>query len=441
MKIRPAQPEPRWSLIAHIDASTSDLEPNETREVDVMERAAKRNVDVTVQLRRRVESKASHALNAAGHLAGTALTGLGALAAAAAAVTMLPLPFGLPLAAAGLGLGWKLAKPQAQLAGFEALLALEPRLHDEPDWEGTRTFRLGKDLTPGVIDAKPVQQDPQTATPTPRRLGDFVAGEMKRYPQSRHAVMLSGHGMAWDNVVGMTLSEVADSLDHVRRETGKRPDLLILESCLMSNVEALAMLGGSARYAIVSEETMGADGLPWDRILPKAQGSPEAFGRQLVRLSPEEGKVDTLALIDLDETAGVAKAAERLAESLKPLLDTHKAEIREAFASAEKLPRQGAPGVPAGSLVDLQGLADHLRASIADPMVQQALDRVDDALEQAVLEHRSAAGYGNTAGLSIQGPAKGFDAALYADVTGMRQWAGLVHELQPWHRRLFHVAP
>lgn len=435
------QPQPRWSLIAHIDASTSDLEPNETREVDVMERAAKRDVDVTVQLRRTVTSKAAHLSSAAGHLATAALTGIASLAAAAAAAILLPLPFGLPLAAAGLGLGWKLAKPEMQTAGFEAMLGLEPKLHDEPDWEGTRTFRLGKDRTPGVIDAKPVDRQAATGTPTPRQLAAFVAAEMKRYPESRHAVMLSGHGMAYDNVIGMTLPEVAESLRHVRRETGKRPDLLILESCLMSNVEALAMLEGTARYAVVSEETMGADGLPWDRLLPAAKGAPEAFGRTIVGQSPEAGKVDTLALVDLDRAKAVSRAAERLAESLQPFLDSHKAEIREAFATAERLPRQGAPGVPAGSLVDLQGLADNLRARIPDPAVQKALDRVDGALAQAVLVHRAAEGYEETAGLSIQAPSKGFDAAYYAGITGMRQWAGLLHELQPWHRRLFHVAP
>lgn len=440
MQIRPQAP--RWNLIAHIDASSPDLEPNETREVDVMERAPRRGVDVTVQLRRTVTTRGEHLRSAVGHAAAAAFAGVASLGAAAAAVLALPPLVGLPIAALALRHGWKQGKEQFELAGMSKALASEGPLHDEPAWEGTRTFRLGKDVQPGRIDSPVVHESPDTATPEPRELGEFLGREMRRFPGARHAVMLSGHGMAWDNVVGLGMDQVGEALDHAKRVSGKKPDLLILESCLMGNVEALHALAGTARFAVVSEETMGADGLPWERILKAASKkdvSAEALGKAMVRLSPdEEGGVDTLGLVDLDRMPAVASAVEALGRSLQALASTWRSEIRDSFKQAEALPRGGAPGVEAGSLVDLGGLVRNLEARIADPAVHRATRAVRRALAEAVVAHKASSSYREgTEGLSIQAPVKGLDTSVYAETTGMTGWAGLLHELKPWYRRLF----
>lgn len=444
MQIRPAAPH--WSLIAHIDASSPDLEPDETREVDVMEASPRQGVDVTVQLRRVVVSPEEHRGDSLRHGTLAGLAGVTALGAAAASVCALPLLVGLPLAGLALGVGWALGKNQAQDALMSWAMATTPPVHQEPAWQGTRTFRLGEDREPGRIDAPVVHQSPDTDTPSPRALGEFFGREMKRFPSSRHAVMLSGHGMAWNNVIGLGLDEVGEALDHAKNVAGKRPDLLILESCLMGNLEALNLLGGTAGYAVVSEETMGSEGLPWERILGAASGmarTPQALGKAMVRLSPDgAGQVETLGLVDLDRVPRVASAVEELAGILKDLAPSQRRELRAAFAAAESLPRGGAPGVPDGFLVDLGSLLENLEERLPQPEVHQAADRVRAELKKALVAHGTSADYEYVAtGLTIQGNARGLDTREYAEATGMTGWAGLLHELKPWPGRWFTHAP
>ncbi|MFN8610141.1 MAG: clostripain-related cysteine peptidase [Vulcanimicrobiota bacterium] len=196
------------------------------------------------------------------------------------------------------------------------------------------------------------------------------ADSLRRYPSQYSAVLISGHGHAYKGVAGLKPAEIQEGLRQAHESSGKKVDLLILEACEGANLETLKELGQHARYALVSQDQMWAAGLPWGYLLPRLDElaqTPESLGSNLVKLAGGlEGKVPTLALVDLEKLPVVTAKVEKLAEKLGSSLDgPERAGILRAFSETERFP---GPNKPAEGLMGrLSELFRRLKERVNEP--------------------------------------------------------------------------
>lgn len=423
MNVHPASsPKPHalpvLTLLAHVDATPHDLEPFEVAEIDSFEQAHRSDARVRVQLSR--QSRCA-----------PVQIGLGLLEMAtmpiayAASVTLGPL--GLAAAAGATLLGFDGA--QRLIDGIRSLTK-----HREPSWNGTRVYDIGSDRTKALDSPRVLESDQRR--PTVRQLGQFIADGMKQYPAQVTAFMASGHGLAYESCSGYSLSSLKKALDDAAAQSGRKVDVVILEACLMGNLESLDMLKDSARYAVVSEETMGAAGLPWKHIvgtLPQGSMTPAQFGQKIVDGCVGADGIDTVAVIDLQKVAPLTQSVNHLARELRRVVaGGGKSEVRSALRHASAYPQGFFDPLTRFSfdVRDLGDLCDSVYGRIADARVRDAADKVRTALEKAVVSSTTSKKYAGASHVTIQGPKPFFKADAYAQKTGFGEWGLLLRDLR-----------
>jgi hypothetical protein len=417
-----APPRPQLTLLAHVDATPHDLEVWETAEVESFEKAWRPDANVVVQLRR--DPVWLPGKIALGGLEFAALP-FAAHMLVSGGLPLLSSPVGVGIAACTLGLGmlgaWKGARTI-----LEARTEMKAR--KEPMWHGVREFAVGPDRTP-AIDSEPVNatRDEEVTQDSVTR---FLADNMKKYPSSVTAVMFSGHGLAWEECASYPVESIRKALEESARQAGRKPDVVILEACLMSNLEALDRLKDTARYAIVSEETMGASGLPWKSIidgLPKSGLTAEKFGRLVVRESKDSEEIDTLALVDLSRIGALSASFARLASELRRVVADGRGDaVRAALEEAGAFPRQE----DAASLRDLGQLTEALTERVDDPDVARAAADVQARMGEAIVASTSSPEYDDVTHMTVQGDGPGLDSKDYAKETGFQSWTALLEDLR-----------
>jgi hypothetical protein len=119
-----------------------------------------------------------------------------------------------------------------------------------------------------------VQTLGDTDSGNPQTLTDFVSWAMQTYPAHRYALILHGHGLAWQgfgfdanhNNHKMKLGEIRGAL--AQALGGARLDLLMFDGCLMATLEVAAEMQPIARYLLASETVEVAAGQPYGDVLP-----------------------------------------------------------------------------------------------------------------------------------------------------------------------------
>ncbi|NDD29419.1 MAG: hypothetical protein EB084_14250 [Proteobacteria bacterium] len=420
---KPAQ----LTFLAHVDATPHDLEVWETAEVEAFEKAWRPDTHVAVQLRR--DPAPSRGNLFAGALEVAALPAAGALIAQGG-MAAISSPIGLAITAGLAAIGITAALDGARRVRASALELMGRK---EPVWKGTRTFDIGPDVTP-QIDSPAVASTRSTDV-SRTDITRFLAERMKAYPAQVTTVMFSGHGLAWEECASLSTAEIRRCLEDSARQAGRKPDVLVLEACLMGNLEALDSLKGTARYAIVSEETMGACGLPWQQVLqdlPSHGLTPRAFGERVIAASAGDAQVSTLALIDLSKVGALSKAFTQLATALQRAVAKGAGEqVRSALEKADAYPLEmSAADRRLFQVRDLGQLVADLRATVSDPKVRRAADRVSDCLSKAVVSSTAAPGYEGASHVSVQGNAALLDHTSYVVQNGFPEWSRLIHQLQ-----------
>lgn len=426
---RPAQ----LTFLAHVDATPHDLEVWETAEVESFEKSWRPDTNMVVQLQRDPAPLTGRIATAALELAAVPVAGaaaVGMVTLGLAAATLLPAAIavatGVMLAGAGLA--------AAVHGGSRLVDTLQERAaRKEPVWSGTRTFEIGPDTSPR-IDSKVVAESPRTE-PRASDITRFLAANMQKYPARVTSVLVGGHGLAWQECAQHPVTTLRQCLEDSARQAGRKPDVLVLESCLMSNLESLNTLRDTARYAIVSEETMGASGLPWQEVfddLPSHGLTAQSFGRRVIDASAKSDQIDTLALIDLQKVAPLASAVEALAKTLRKAVTAgHGDAVRAALDGSLSFPKGSTTADRAWFDVrDLGQITRSVRRGVPDPAVKQAAEQVDACLRDAVVASTSSDGYKAATHISIQGHDQDLDTREYVGETGFREWARLLEDIQ-----------
>lgn len=297
-----------------------------------------------------------------------------------------------------------------------------------PAWAGRRVFDIVPDKT-DKIDSQGREDS--------RPIGQFLGDGLKSFPQAMHVVHLAGHGRGYRQSAGHSLKTTAAALQQAVAATGRPIDLLLMESCLQSNLEALTTLAPLARYALVSEDSI--PGMVLDRLTVKAlrdlSQTPELEPRQLGlaalhQISPLETEFggrplwpDTLALIDLGKVPALHNAVGELGLQLAAL---EPKEVEAVFKQGLRLP------VSPDNERQRLGFGDLKQIAQAAPdSARAAADKVLACLAEAVVEcHADPATHTGTGGISVQlpGPVQKFESSDY--------FAG-----QDWNRFATSAAP
>ena len=397
-----AADDPKVSVIAHIDATEGTVEPFLAGRMDSFEKAktkAGSEIDISAQVYRAGVSPRSKILKGLGTLA--------AHVAIPAVGFLLGGPIGLAIGGA-IDAGMFVMGVTRQGLGTAMSGFVHKKYLPEPDWKGKRTYTVTPDKTPG-IDTKPSEINENSGNkPTRKQLATFIADGMKKYPNNTNILFLAGHGFGYRQVASMPVKELKRTLDDAALISGKKPDVVVMESCLMGNVEAMSELRNSAKVALVSEEVLSATALPIDEMMADAAqkgGTPQEIGKRMIDMASKVEEIGTYAAIDLTKMDGVNNALGKLGSNLtKEIAAGNKLEIQTAAKESMKFP-QGKLMFLERAIInfsDLGGFADALsKKNLSDETKASALE-LKKAMEEAVIAKTTSHEYSETSGLSFQ---------------------------------------
>lgn len=182
---------------------------------------------------------------------------------------------------------------------------------DLPAWKGVKRFLFsGQEGCSRELASGPLKTAPR------RRFDEFL-GLMRDFPSEKQVVVMSGHGLGYHRLAGMKVREVGQAFEEAHRQQGRKPDVLVLESCLLSNLESLWHLRHAARYAVVSEEVL-SDLLPIQEVIKSSKGSSSReLALSLLEKSKGNAKIHTLAVVDLEALPDLVERLNDLGKTIR----------------------------------------------------------------------------------------------------------------------------
>lgn len=305
------------------------------------------------------------------------------------------------------------------------------RTHLDGDWSGVRRYetrflaraRKGRNIAARVVDRLP----PFTDMGSPNALADFLLWGIKNYPAKRYAIVISSHG---DGFKGVSFDDVHDSrlkprdirqvLEHVRKETGVKPELLIFDCCKMGQTEVAYEVRNQAKYLLGAEDIIGNAGLPFAKVLSHAAFEPDLSARKLADAIVDESAADQsermdrgdegaagqFAAIDLSRMDDLRRACDGLSRALRAG-GVGRRKLVEIVQRTKRFRGKTAPGK---DFRDLGDFARNLLASrvVTDARLRKAAQNVLDVLSTAVIAHHTEGdGMARAHGLSIYLPTDG----------------------------------
>lgn len=290
---------------------------------------------------------------------------------------------------------------------------------------GTTVQRLEMRPDDRVGLNSPVQQDlGPLSMSRPEALSDFIQWGMKNYPAENYWLVISDHGEAWKGACQddgaddwMSLPEIQQALQTAREATGRKLDVLSFDACYMGSLEVAHQLKDEAAFMVGSEEEVGYQGLPYDRLLADMDRSP----RQLVERIVAHGQGDpkefaTSSAIELGKVAAVSQAMKDLGQAV---LGTEQ-DLSSAAAATQSF----------WQYKDVYHLAQQLeQRSGADETLRQAARRVQSTVREAVVAEQHADTHPNAHGLQVElSPDSSYADVLFAQDTG---WGEAARKLVP----------
>jgi len=308
-------------------------------------------------------------------------------------------------------------------------------------WESVRRYEVAKgppSSWPRRVSTSVVQHDgkidsqlladhgPQDMS-NPARLEDFLVWGIRNYPSEHYMVVLSNHGGGFLGILSddrsrktMSVAQVDQVLERVQEQTGVRPDLLVMDACLMAQAEVAGQVKQGATWYVASQE-YNFDSYPMQRTLERAskqwdQGQsvpPEQMGDFLVSECSELGNTfPTASLLDLRRMPECTGAVKSLADALLAT-PTDRKVIRKLISKTPGFAEGNQKVKPYSDYRDLGAFARLLAtdSKIQDPGLKQAAEGVLRVLEGGMVRSNAYTSRrdGELSGMSIYLPLTGFD--------------------------------
>ncbi len=295
------------------------------------------------------------------------------------------------------------------------------------DWEGTRRYEVAR--APGTgrkrtLESTVLSQHDNQDHGQPSTLSDFLRWGMERYPAKRYLVVVGDHGKGF---IGTGFDEVHKStlqlpeLRQALQQSGLKPDVLVLDACLMGQLEVAHELKDQAHFLVGSEEIVGRDGLPHADVLGWLAAHPSSTARELAETVVEMAENDQitrmdnnrpdaavqLSALDLRRVETVTMACDRLAELL--LEERIPRSTLKYLVGRTQRFNSDSDARPERDFRDLGNFADRLLGSskVTDPLVRHAAEQLKTSLEALVVRQQNAGdGVEDATGLSVYLPTR-----------------------------------
>jgi hypothetical protein len=254
---------------------------------------------------------------------------------------------------------------------------------------------------------------------SPDTLAWFVATGLQRHPTDRAALVVWDHGDGW-RAIGVdknvtadgrpTMSSALDASELGRATAAglaaagrSRFDLLILDACLMANVDVASQTTGVAGYLIASEELAPDVGLNYEAfsIFATNPGADAGAIFDALAAGYEAGAVSsqndlTLSLTDLSRAPALDQAVAAFAQAAAADVVADPAPYRAAAGSSLRY------GVYEGHWYGYLDLGQYLGLlTDVDPAVAAARDALLAALDAAVIDTLAGSNYVTSTGLTM----------------------------------------
>lgn len=281
---------------------------------------------------------------------------------------------------------------------FEATLTTSgPGRQDE--------FRIGPEKNSDTIDSTHIKSHGS---------GHFKAEDMAQRISEQwkdnayNLIHVRGHGHAQRDVLGMPTQEFLKGLNMASQKVGQPLPTLLMESCLMANLEVLSAMSGSVSTVVASQEVLNVEALPHAKMFEQALNGPmtdiDVAGR-LVESAAKDGFPDTLVALDVNQLPAVSEATKELKAIIEgPQRKSLKKSVKGALRASTHFPKRSVETHLRKELGlrDLGEVTQSLIANDADPELTQAAINTAKTLEQATIKLTTGANYTGLSGVSIQ---------------------------------------
>jgi len=284
------------------------------------------------------------------------------------------------------------------------------RTNLDGDWTGMRRYYITKGGSRTGLKNKAIESSESSPNHgQASTLADFLKWGIHNYPAERYMVVIGDHGKGFKGIGFdylhkdvLDLGEMKEALAQVQKETGIKPDVLLLDACEMGAAEVAYQLKDQARFLVASEEIVGAVGLPHRDFLSQLRDNPDADGKQLARWLVDLSALDTeqrlesekpeaaeqLAALDLGQMKKLGNKIAALAEAL--------GESSMTARQLKKLIRQTQhfnldyKQKPDSDFRDLLHFCQVLQEEGSDPRVGEAAGQVEGALSKVILGNHAS---------------------------------------------------
>lgn len=195
------------------------------------------------------------------------------------------------------------------------------------NWTGTRRYLVTRDDDLQAINSQLVQDVGEVNMADPQSLVDFVVWAVENYPADKYVLIMSDHGAGWpggwsdpdpsvpsDRSLPITaalgndmfLMEIDQALADIRAQTGiDQFELIGMDACLMGGAEIFAALAPHARYAVASQEVEPALGWAYAGFLEELATNPGINGGDLGRLIVDSYIQEDQRILDPEARQGL----------------------------------------------------------------------------------------------------------------------------------------
>ncbi|MDO4961147.1 MAG: clostripain-related cysteine peptidase [Eubacteriales bacterium] len=293
-----------------------------------------------------------------------------------------------------------------------------------------------------------MEKYPLTNMGDPQTLAEFLKWGADNYPAEHYAVFLFDHGGAWSGCESDDVYDGAsidlNGLDYAFDYSGVHFDDIVFNCCLMSNLTVASHMAEFGDYMVASEEAMFA--VPFrltstmNYIVRNADHfDAERLGKQAVNMltgsietSMREdgisGAFQCADLLDLSKIKEVVKAVDEMGLEMTKLLD----DPAGLTALTAKMSSTRSYVYP--YLKDTVSLARNVSGIISE----KVCDRVENAVEDAVVYMVSNSNFAGSNGLSItfdsDGSLNGDSMNEYAEICPAKNYLAFLDAINlGWH--------
>lgn len=201
----------------------------------------------------------------------------------------------------------------------------------------------------GIYPLELVEELPMASMADPETLTDFIRWGVETYPAQKYMLVLWGHGNGAST--GMIIDEVYDDdilylyeLDGALAEAGVHFECVLLDACMMCNMETACIFSKYADWMVASEELAPGYGTAFKKWLNELFMNPSCGGGQLgtticdvthekySAMEDTSNMAMTWAVLELSQMDRVAEAFNDLYEYVDFIYEKDPADLQSVLA-------------------------------------------------------------------------------------------------------------